>query len=73
MIGPIEYFKVLNCDGETARVYYISQGMTLGSLLTFEMQAGKWQCTQWDAVWSSSASSAADVKPFLPSAIAFAN
>lgn len=64
MIGPIESFKVLSCDGENARVYYVSQGMTLGSVLTFAMQEGKWQCTQWDTVWSSTGSASNVVWPY---------
>lgn len=37
MLGDIEYFKVLNCNGNIAEVYYIGEGMSSGDVLSFEI------------------------------------
>ena len=62
MIGNVEYFKVLSCDGETADVYYISEGGA--NVLNFELQDGVWAETHWDTVWSRSGSADGIVWPY---------
>lgn len=62
MIGDMDYFKVLSCDGENAEVYYVS---ALGAaLLEFELQDGAWVETAWDMVWSKSGSADGIVWPY---------
>ncbi len=61
MLGDMEYFKVLKCDGENAEVYYVGKDMTGGNVLTFEKQDGSWVETRWDTIWSGTGGSASDV------------
>lgn len=64
MLGEMEYFKVLECDGMTARVYYVSKGMAGGDVLTFEKQDGAWAETGWETIWSKSGSASGTVYPY---------
>lgn len=52
MIGRIKSFKVLECDGETAEVYYLCEDNTLGNVLKFQKQNDEWKEISWDCVWS---------------------
>ncbi len=65
MLDEMEYFKVLDCDGETARVYYVSDGMDWANVLTFEKNDGKWVETQWECIWSTTGSASEVVYPYL--------
>lgn len=65
MLDEMEYFKVLDCDGETARVYYVSEGMDWASVLTFEKNDGKWVETQWECIWSKTGSASGVIYPYL--------
>jgi len=64
MLGEMEYFKVLNCDGDTADVYYVSKGMTDANVLTFENNDGTWEEISWRTVWSTSGSASEVVYPY---------
>lgn len=64
MLGEMEYFKVLNCDGNTAEVYYVSKGMTNGDVLTFVNEDGTWVQTYWQAIWSTSGSASDVIYPY---------
>lgn len=64
MIGKIAYFKVLECDGETAQVYYVSGGKTTGSVLEFALKDGVWVETEWRTIWSQTGSASDVVWPY---------
>ncbi len=64
MLGDMEYFKVLRCDGETAEVYYVSKGRAGADVLTFENRNGNWVGTSWEAVWSTSGSASDVIYPY---------
>ena len=64
MLGEMEYFKVLRCDGNTADVYYVSKGMTDANVLSFENKNGTWEETSWRTVWSSSGSASGVIYPY---------
>ncbi len=63
MISNVEYFKVLNCDGDTAEVYYISN--VSGGVLEFQKQDGLWIETNWEVVWSTKGSASGAVWPYI--------
>lgn len=62
MIGDMDFFKVISCDGEEAEVYYVSANGA--ALLKFEMQDGAWVETAWDTIWSKSGSADGIVWPY---------
>jgi len=64
MLAEPEYFKVLNCDNETARVYYVSQGKTSANVLTFQKSNGEWIETEWSTVWSTTGSASEVIYPY---------
>lgn len=64
MLGEMEYFKVLTCDGKTAEVYYVSKGMTNGDVLSFENHNGAWVETSWDTIWSDTGSASGVIYPY---------
>ena len=64
MLGEMEYFKVLTCDGKTAEVYYVSKGMTNGDVLSFENHNGAWVETSWDTIWSDTGSASGAIYPY---------
>lgn len=64
MLGEMEYFKVLRCDGNTADVYYVSKGMTGANVLSFENKNGIWTETNWNAIWSDSGSASEVIYPY---------
>lgn len=63
MISDVIYFKVLSCDGEAARVYYVSK--TNGDVLTFEKRDGEWTETYWETIWSTVGSASDYVWPYV--------
>ena len=64
MLGDMEYFKVLSCDGKTAEVYYVSKEMTDANVLTFENRDGTWTETSWQTIWSRSGSASGVIYPY---------
>lgn len=64
MLGEMESFKVLECDGQSARVYYIEAGKTLAHVLTFEKVDGTWQETSWRCIWSTRGSASEVICPY---------
>lgn len=64
MLGEMESFKVLNCDGQTAEVYYIEDGKTVAHVLSFENVDGSWQETSWSCIWSTSGSASEVIWPY---------
>lgn len=64
MLGDMEYFKVLKCNGETAEVYYVSKGNISGNVLEFKNQDGVWVEISWEAIWSASGSASNVVWPY---------
>ena len=63
MIGDVEYFKVLDCDGENAEIYFVSD--SAGWAVEFKRQDGKWKQTKWETVWSKSGSASGAVWPYF--------
>lgn len=64
MLGEMETFKVLSCDGKTAEVYYIESGKTMAHILSFEKGNGGWKETAWRCVWSTTGSASEVVWPY---------
>ena len=64
MLGQMQYFKVLSCDDNTAKVYYVSKGRTGADVLTFERVDGVWQETVWETIWSTSGSASDVIYPY---------
>jgi hypothetical protein len=62
MITDVKYFKVLNCDGNTAEVYYVSD--ICGDVLEFVNQNGNWVETSWRTIWSKYGSASDYVWPY---------
>ena len=64
MLGEMEYFKVLRCDGNTAEVYYVGKDMSGADVLTFKKQDGMWQEIAWETIWSASGSGSEVIYPY---------
>ena len=64
MLGEMETFKVLNCDGQTAEVYYIEEGKTLAHVLCFENVDGRWVESSWQCIWSTTGSASEVIWPY---------
>ena len=64
MLGAMGDFKVLDCDGKTAEVYYIAKDHCSGDVLRFEMQEGKWIETGWSTIWSDTGSASDVIWPY---------
>ena len=64
MLGEMESFKVLNCDGQTAEVYYIESGKTGAYVLSFEKTDGCWAETGWRCIWSTTGSASEVIWPY---------
>ena len=64
MIAEVEYFKVLKCDGNYAKVYYISD---TGDVLSFTKSGDTWQYNSWwDTVWTTRGGNADEILwPYL--------
>ena len=62
MIPKAKWFKVLNCDGNTAEVYYVSD--QCGNVLEFVNKSGNWVETRWRIIWSKSGSASDSVWPY---------
>ncbi len=64
MLGEMEYFKVLSCDGSTAKVYYVSKDMSGADVLTFKYTDGVWQQRSWETIWSATGSASEVIYPY---------
>ena len=55
MIGDMEYIKILDYTENYARIYYVSEDKSLGSIIEFSKIDDKWMYSKWaDALWSTS-------------------
>ena len=64
MLGEMESFKVLKCDGQRAEVYYIEGGKTMAHVLYFEKVDGIWEETAWRCIWSTTGSASEVIWPY---------
>lgn len=64
MVGEMESFQVLECDDQTAQVYYIEEGKTAAHVLYFEKVNESWQETDWRCVWSTKGSASEVIWPY---------
>lgn len=64
MLGDMKYFKVLSCNGQNSRVYYVSENMESGDVLTFEKQDGEWVEVKWECIWAASGNASEVVYPY---------
>ena len=64
MLGEMESFKILNCDGQTAEVYYIESGKTAAYVLAFEKVGSGWEETGWRCIWSTIGSASEVIWPY---------
>ena len=64
MLGEMDSFKVLEYDGATAKVYYISKNKTCGDVLSFANVDGAWEETYWETIWSKSGSASDVIWPY---------
>ena len=64
MLGEMEYFKVLSCNGEWADVYYVGKDYSSGDLMTFCREEGQWAEAGWDTVWSDTGSASEVIWPY---------
>lgn len=66
MMGEIDYLKVLDYSGNTARVYYVSKNRACGDILVFEKRNGQWVYGGWEkTVWSKTGSAEGYMWPYL--------
>ena len=56
MIGKINFFQVLECDGETAEVYYVCDNNNSGNVLKYQKENNQWKEISWDCIWSKNGS-----------------
>lgn len=65
MMGEIDYLKVLNYSGNSARVYYVSANKASGDILRFSRTSGEWRYDSWErTVWSSTGSASDVIWPY---------
>ena len=65
MLGDMEYFKVLSCDGKYAEVYYVGKDMSCGNVLTFLKDKNKWHYDSWqNTIWSVGGSASETIWPY---------
>ena len=64
MVGEMESFQVLECDGQTAQVYYIEEEKAAAHVLTFEKVSENWQETEWRCIWSTTGSASEVIWPY---------
>lgn len=61
MLSNPEYIKVLKCNCDIAKLYYVEEGMAGGHVLYLEKVDGLWTAYQWDCIWSGRGGSASGV------------
>ena len=64
MLGKIEFFKILECNGEKAKVYYVCDNNTVGHVLEFEKQNDAWKESNWETIWSKQGSADEMIWPY---------
>ena len=64
MIGKINSFKVLDCDGKTAEVYYVCDNNSVGNVLKYQKENGEWKEIRWDCIWSKQGSADEMIWPY---------
>ena len=61
MISKPERVKILSCNSDSARVYYVEKDFAAGHILAFKKEQGKWKYDRWEkTAWSSLGGSADD-------------
>ncbi len=61
--AEIDFFKVLDCSENSAKVYYASRD-SFGCVLNFEKSGDEWLQSSWSTVWSSTGSASGAVFPY---------
>ena len=64
MLGDMEYFKVLSCDGKYAEVYYVSENMTGANIISFVKIDDEWIYNSWATIWSTTGSASEVIWPY---------
>ena len=52
LLGDVQNCKVIDYSENEAKVYYVSEGKTMGNLLTFTKKNDTWKNKNWNTVWS---------------------
>ena len=61
MLTEPEYVKVLKYGRNSAKLYYVEEGMAGGHVLYLEKVNGMWTTLKWDTIWSGRGGSASSV------------
>ncbi len=64
MLGKINSFKVLKCDGKTAEVYYLCEDNTVGNVLKLQKENNEWKEISWNTIWSKQGSADEMIWPY---------
>lgn len=65
MIGDMEYIKILDYSKNYARIYYVSKGNSLGSIIGFIKSGDEWEYSNWeDVLWSTSGNADSVIWPY---------
>lgn len=64
MIGDMEYIKILDYSEACARIYYVSKGNSLGSIIGFIKNGDRWEYNNWDVLWSTSGNADRVIWPY---------
>ena len=60
-IGDIDYIKLLEYSENKAKVYYVSDGKTFGTIHTFSKENGEWCYDDWYwAMWTTNGGNASE-------------
>ena len=66
MLKTPEYTKILKYRKDSAKLYYVEQGMTGGHVLCIAKQNGIWTVVEWRTIWSDTGGSASGIiYPYL--------
>ena len=61
MLAKPEYVKVLKYGKNSAKLYYVEEGMAGGHVLYLEKVNGMWTAVEWHTIWSGTGGSASDI------------
>ena len=64
MLGDMEYFKVIECTDDYARVYYVDKNMMGANEIRFCKRDGQWVYDSWETIWSKTGSASEVIWPF---------
>lgn len=64
MLGKINSFKVMKCDGETAEVYYVCDNNNSGNVLKYQKENDQWKEVEWKTIWSKKGSADETLWPY---------